>query len=53
MNVYEDWQSEIKLWPHIPDFTQRLAAFLLARGEYAWFGCEDCAHDLLARLQSR
>ena len=42
MNVYEDWQSEIKLWPHIPDFTQRLAAFLLARGEYAWFGCEDC-----------
>lgn len=38
MNVYESWQSEIHGWPFIPDFTQRLAAFLLGRGPYAWFG---------------
>ena len=38
MNVYADWQKEIKLWPALPDFAQRLAAFLLARGPFAWFG---------------
>ena len=38
MNVYANWQSEIHQWPTLPDLTQRLAAFLLARGQYAWFG---------------
>ena len=38
MNVYSDWQKEIHQWPTLPDLAQRLAAFLLARGPFAWFG---------------
>ena len=29
MNVYSNWQTELKGWPFLPDLTQRLAAFLL------------------------
>ena len=36
--MHADWQHELKGWPILPDFTQRLAAFLLARGPFAWFG---------------